>query len=59
MDAHDQRAQQPESRTTADRRGNNSLTSDRNAPIIAVEKKTITAEHAALEEDPKPVDLIA
>ena len=39
VDAHDQRAQQPESRTTADRRGNNSLTSDRNAPIIAVEKK--------------------
>ena len=51
MDAHDQKTQQQESRATADRRGSKSLISkDRNAPIRAVEKQLITAEHHALQD---------
>ena len=43
------KTQQQESRATADRRGSKSLISkDRNAPVRAVEKQLITAEHHAL-----------
>ena len=50
MDAQDQEKQQQESRATADRRGYKSMSEQQesNAPIRAVEKQPITAEHHAL-----------
>ena len=51
MDAHDQKTQQMESSATADRRGSKSVDETpriENAPIRAVEKHLITAEHHAL-----------
>ena len=53
MDAHDQKTQQQESSATADRRGSKSVGETariENAPIRAVKKQLITAEHHALED---------
>ena len=53
MDAHDEKHNDRRARATADRRGSKSLSEkgkDRNAPIRAIEKQLIPAEHHALED---------